>query len=228
LLGDQLADYLAAARAGQVRLSGYVLPTPFRRTCLLFVTADASMPRKSIEESIASLRCQHNQDSDSAFYWLSWRSAWKVLEEALSIEPDAYRLRLLGDLRSLLEKKRLRPFLGFGRMSALVPELPSTPRWRTRWAIRPFTLPAARRFFSAGIFDGLRPPAHPHVGSWRMRRWALSAPIIPTAESVDLAFGGERHRFWTRVVPPPIPGPLASGKGGRFHFSRNSASARAS
>jgi hypothetical protein len=43
LLGDQLADYLAAARAGQVRLSGYVLPTPFRRTCLLFVTADASM-----------------------------------------------------------------------------------------------------------------------------------------------------------------------------------------
>jgi hypothetical protein len=227
--GDQLADYLADARAGRVRHPEYVLPMPVRRTSLLFVTADASMPRKPLKESVAYLRQHHNQDADGAFYWLSWRSAWSVLEDALLVEADEYRLRLLRDLRSLLDRKGLRPFLGFGRMAVPAPELPSTARWRTRWAIGSLVPPAAHRFFGAGIFGGVRPPSVPQVCSWRMRRrWALTVEGIPPLHSVGLMFRTQSRRLWTRAVPPQVPGRHVSGRGVWFQFSSNSDPANAS
>jgi len=178
--GDQLADYLAAVRAGQVRHKDYHRQVAEDRVALLFVTADVAMPCKTLDESAQALRRHHGQEPDGAVYWLSWRSAWQVLQDALSWESDEFRCVLIGDLLALLTKKELRPFTGFAWLAAAIPELAPDPYWRKWWSTTPFCPVPDSQYYRSDYFRNVRSAAAVSTERWWFRRaWASTAPAIP-------------------------------------------------
>ncbi|OJT22590.1 hypothetical protein BO221_22775 [Archangium sp. Cb G35] len=106
--GDQLADYLTALRAHNVRPRPYE-PTKVRRVSLLYVTAHAAPPWGEFEESISQFK--RPDEVRDAFYWLSWRDLFTCLPAAEA--GGSVAARIVSDLRDLLDRKGLRPFAGF-------------------------------------------------------------------------------------------------------------------
>lgn len=107
--GDQLLDQWRQLQAG--RPYGWAPETRANRA-LLFVTAHACLPHFAFEETFEA---GGSTDAlQQRLFWLSWQELYVVLKtRAEDFEVATGRRRMLGDLHSLLERKRLRPFRGY-------------------------------------------------------------------------------------------------------------------
>lgn len=81
---------------------------------LLYLTQDASIPSRAIQESLKEYRRKRNQHG--RIYWTSWRHLAVVLEEE-SQNLDEYQSIVIEDIRLLLEKKGLTMFRGMTPMT---------------------------------------------------------------------------------------------------------------
>lgn len=130
---DQLAYYFAALKRDDVRPRLYT-PSRVGRRAVLFVTAHYQMPRTEIEDSLRA--CRDRTDAGRCFYWLSWYALSAALEASARRETDRFRLVVIEDLRALLSRRGLQPFIGF---SHLRPFTPVQATFRERW-----TMPSPR------------------------------------------------------------------------------------
>lgn len=130
--GNQLADQIRCLldlRPDEVgRWFGLRAAPAIESRVHLFVTAHGVLPGLELQEANKHLT---GVLLDAA-YWLSWLT----LHDHLPCSPetmDPGRSALIGDLRRLLEKKRLVPYRGFGSIRPWNP-VPASPHfWTEAW-----------------------------------------------------------------------------------------------
>lgn len=141
-LSDQLDEYWCGLRehafSGPTRIG---IPQ-LRDVQLVYLTAHLSAP---IDPLSASLRALRKRGVEARLAWLSWRDAYRLLDGPFSRRDD----RIVADLRTLLERKGLVPFIGIASLHA--PELPRSSRFFSvgggrYWAacVPPGVLPSPR------------------------------------------------------------------------------------
>lgn len=81
---------------------------------LLYLTQDASIPATALQESLKEYSRKRNRSG--AIYWTSWRQLGAILEEQ-SQGLDEYQIKVLDDIRLLLERKGLTMFGGMTLLS---------------------------------------------------------------------------------------------------------------
>jgi len=81
---------------------------------LLYLTQDASIPSTAIQESLGEYR--RKRSLIGVIYWTSWRYLGAILEEQIQ-GLDEYQIKVLDDIRLLLERKRMVMFGGMTPLS---------------------------------------------------------------------------------------------------------------
>lgn len=78
---------------------------------LIYLTANRSLPKKEIRESINEIIQLDNENDDPEIYWASWFNISTILKNQISLLE--YEKPILDDLLRLLKKKNLIWFEGF-------------------------------------------------------------------------------------------------------------------
>jgi hypothetical protein len=107
---DQLAREYQAL--GEVHKLFGVSETKVSERVLVYVTAHRSMPKETIEESLAEIESMVPSEGPINLFWTTWFELYPLIRQTSSSASD-WEIPILDDLQSLLERKHLIRFRGF-------------------------------------------------------------------------------------------------------------------